>query len=119
VLYILLCFYCCTLLCCDFFSCVVDFDHFCFCYCYVQCYCCYLLYTTSVASWVVSSSLNPLQNRETQHVNIVLQCMYWIFWTAQCERKSCLNQMVKHILNWFFLPKPGFLEFIWILWNTF
>jgi hypothetical protein len=24
-------------------------------------------------------SLNPLQNRETQHVNIVLQCMYWLF----------------------------------------
>jgi len=30
----------------------------------------------------------------------------WIEWYAfKCY----------HILNWFFLPKPGFLEFIWIL----
>ncbi len=30
---------------------------------------------TSVA-FGVGPSVNPLQNRETQHVNIVLQCMY-------------------------------------------
>ncbi len=30
---------------------------------------------TSVA-YAVGASVNPLQNRETQHVNIVLQCMY-------------------------------------------
>ncbi len=33
---------------------------------------------TSVAC-DVGPSVNPLQNRETQHVNIVLQCMYRIF----------------------------------------
>jgi hypothetical protein len=30
---------------------------------------------TSVACGI-GPSVNPLQNRETQHVNIVLQCMY-------------------------------------------
>jgi hypothetical protein len=41
---------------------------------------------TSVAC-AVGPSVNPLQNRETQHVNIVLQCMYAsIFWTAKYER---------------------------------
>jgi hypothetical protein len=63
-------------------------------------------------------SVTPLQNRETQHVNIVLQCMYqffeqpdmkgnyaWIEWQAfKCY----------HVFNWFILPKPGFLKFIWI-----
>jgi hypothetical protein len=49
---------------------------------------------TSVAC-AVGPGVNPLQNRETQHVNIVLQCMYVsIFWTAKYERKSCLNWMV-------------------------
>jgi hypothetical protein len=33
---------------------------------------------TSVA-YVVGPSVNPLQNRETQHVNIVLQCLYQFF----------------------------------------
>jgi hypothetical protein len=33
---------------------------------------------TSVAC-VVGPSVNPLQKRETQHVNIVLQCMYRFF----------------------------------------
>ncbi len=33
---------------------------------------------TSVAS-AIGPSVNPLQNRETQYVNIVLQCMYWFF----------------------------------------
>jgi hypothetical protein len=33
---------------------------------------------TSVAC-AVGPSMNPLQNRETQHVNIVLQCMYRFF----------------------------------------
>jgi hypothetical protein len=34
--------------------------------------------TTSVAC-AVGPSVNPLQKRETQHVNIVLQCMYQFF----------------------------------------
>jgi len=53
----------------------------------------YLLIYTSVTC-AVGPSVNPLQNRETQHVNIVLQCMYRIFWTAKYERQSCLNWMV-------------------------
>jgi hypothetical protein len=28
---------------------------------------------------VVGPSVNPLQNRETQHVTIALQCLYQIF----------------------------------------
>jgi hypothetical protein len=35
--------------------------------------------STSVASVVVGKSVNPLQNREAQHVDIVLQCMYQFF----------------------------------------
>jgi hypothetical protein len=74
---------------------------------------------TSVAC-AVGPSVNPLQNRETLHVNIVLQWMYVsIFWTAKYERKSCLNWNGKplecyQVLNWFFLPKPGCLKFLWI-----
>jgi hypothetical protein len=33
-----------------------------------------LIWTSVVC--VVDPGVNPLQNRETQHVNIVLQCMY-------------------------------------------
>ncbi len=33
---------------------------------------------TNVA-YDIGPSVNPLQNRETQHVNIVLQCMYQFF----------------------------------------
>jgi hypothetical protein len=33
---------------------------------------------TSVAC-AIGPSVNPLQNRETQHVNTVLQCMYQFF----------------------------------------
>jgi len=36
------------------------------------------LITTSVAC-AIGPSVNPLQNKETQHVNIGLQCMYWFF----------------------------------------
>jgi hypothetical protein len=36
-----------------------------------------LLQTSAVCA--IDPSVNPLQNRETQHVNIVLQCMYWAF----------------------------------------
>jgi len=36
------------------------------------------LFYTSVAC-AVDPSVNPLQNKETQHVNIVLQCMYKFF----------------------------------------
>jgi hypothetical protein len=72
---------------------------------------------TSMAC-AIGPIVNPLQNRETQHVNIVLHCMYWSFehpnmkgnhawiewWALKCY----------HLLYCFFLPKPGFLEFIWI-----
>jgi hypothetical protein len=34
--------------------------------------------STSVAC-AIGPSVNPLQNRETQHVNIVLQCLYPFF----------------------------------------
>jgi len=40
---------------------------------------CLIPKSTSVTGVVVGPSVNPLQNRETQHVNIVLQCMYWFF----------------------------------------
>jgi hypothetical protein len=64
----------------------------------------------------IGPSVNPLQNKETQHLNIVLQSIYpffeqpnmkwnhtWIeWWALKCY----------HVLNWFFLPKPGFLDFI-------
>jgi hypothetical protein len=33
---------------------------------------------TSVAC-AIGQSVNPLQNNETQHVNVVLQCIYQIF----------------------------------------
>jgi hypothetical protein len=36
------------------------------------------LLQTSVAC-AIDPSVNPLQNRETQHVNIALQCMYRFF----------------------------------------
>ncbi len=36
------------------------------------------LFTINMAC-VVGSSVNPLQNWETQHVNIVLRCMYQFF----------------------------------------
>ncbi len=37
-----------------------------------------LIILPSVA-YVIGPSVNPLQNKETQHVNIVLQCMYQFF----------------------------------------
>jgi hypothetical protein len=39
---------------------------------------CSFIHHNSVAC-AVGPSVNPLQNRETQHVNIVLQCMYQFF----------------------------------------
>jgi H+/gluconate symporter-like permease len=45
---------------------------------------------TSVAC-AVGPSVNPVQNRETLHVNIGLQCMYGSFEQQKYERKSCLN----------------------------
>jgi len=38
----------------------------------------------------VGPSVNPLQNRETQHVNIVLQCMYPFSEEPHMKGKSCL-----------------------------
>ncbi len=37
----------------------------------------HLIYTC--VAYGVGPSVNPLQYRETQHVNIVLQCMYQVF----------------------------------------
>jgi len=72
---------------------------------------------TSVAC-AIGPSVNPLQNRETQHVNIVFAMYVSSFWTAKYKRKSCLNWMASlkcyHVLNWLFVPKPGFLVLIWI-----
>jgi hypothetical protein len=48
---------------------------------------------TSVAC-AIRPSVNPLQNRETQHLNIVFAMYVSMFWTAKYERKSCLNWMV-------------------------
>jgi hypothetical protein len=51
-------------------------------------------FKTSVAC-AIGPSVNPLQNRETQHVNIVLQCMYPFFEQPNMKGKSsCLNWMV-------------------------
>jgi hypothetical protein len=50
----------------------------------------YILITTSVVC-AIGRSVNPLQNRETQHVNIVLQYMYQFF--EQQNMKACLNWM--------------------------
>jgi len=47
----------------------------------------YIIISTNVA-YVVGLSVNPLQNKETQHVNIVLQVMYR-YWIAKYERRSC------------------------------
>jgi tRNA uridine 5-carbamoylmethylation protein Kti12 len=41
--------------------------------------------TTSVAC-ALGPSVNPLQNRETQHVNNVLQCMYRFFEQPNMKR---------------------------------
>jgi len=65
----------------------------------------------------LGSSVNPLQNRETQHVNIVLQMYVSIFRTAKYEREIMLEwngkpSIVTAFSTDFFLPKLGFLEFI-------
>jgi hypothetical protein len=57
--------------------------------CPIGCYCSNSHITINVAKWnmfcdfinisvacVVNPNVNPLPNREIQHVNIVLQCMY-------------------------------------------
>jgi hypothetical protein len=64
---------------------------------------------TSMA-YVVGTSVNPLQNRESQHVNIVLQCMYRFFEHPNIKGNHAWIEAFKchHVLNWFFLPKPGF-----------
>ncbi len=72
---------------------------------------------TSVAC-AVGPSVSPLQNKETQHVNIVLQCMYQFFKQPNMKGNHvCIEwQAFKcyHVFNWFFLSKPSLLEFIWI-----
>jgi hypothetical protein len=72
---------------------------------------------TSVAC-AIGPSVNPLQNKENQHVNIVLQCLYPFFEQPNTKRTHTWIEWwafkCNHVLNWFFLPKLGFLEFIWI-----
>jgi hypothetical protein len=71
----------------------------------------YILITTSVAC-AIGPSVNPLQNRETQHVNIVLQYMYQFFEQPNMKGNHAWidwqDFKTYHILNSFFLPKPGF-----------
>jgi hypothetical protein len=64
----------------------------------------------------IPNCVNPLQNRETSHVNIVLQCMYPFFEqpNMKYDRIEWYASKCYHVLNWFFLPKPEFWEFIWI-----
>ncbi len=38
--------------------------------------CCFSIFIITSVACAIGPSVNPLQNRETQHVNIVLQCMY-------------------------------------------
>jgi hypothetical protein len=38
-----------------------------------------LFITISIVACAIGPSVNPLQNRETQHVNIVSLCMYGFF----------------------------------------
>ncbi len=33
----------------------------------------------TIVAYDIGPSVNPSQNRETQHVNIVIQCMYQLF----------------------------------------
>ncbi len=65
-------------------------------------------------AWAVGPSVNPLQNRETQHVKIVLWCMYPFFWPNMKGNHAWKAFKCCYILNWFFLPKTGFSKFIWI-----
>ncbi len=53
----------------------------------------FIIHHNSVAC-AVGPSVNPLQNRETQHVNIVLQCMYQFF-----EQKSLKKINISQIMN--------------------
>jgi hypothetical protein len=64
---------------------------------------------TSVAC-AIGPSVNPLQNRETQHVNIVFAMYVSTFWTAKYERKSSLvslqvlphSQLIFPLKTWVF-----------------
>ncbi len=39
--------------------------------------CCFSIFIITSVACAIGPSVNPLQNRETQHVNIVLQSMNW------------------------------------------
>jgi hypothetical protein len=39
----------------------------------------FLYFSLTSVACAIRPSVNPLQNRETQHLNIVLQCMYQCF----------------------------------------
>jgi hypothetical protein len=65
----------------------------------------YFFIYTSVAC-AVGPSVNPLQNRETQHVNIILQCTYWFFEQSNMKGNHAWIKWYAfkcyHFLNWFF-----------------
>jgi hypothetical protein len=81
-------------------------------------YCLWTRCSTPIQFCAVGSSANSLQNKETQHVNIVLQCKCQYVEQPNMKGNHALIEWSAlkcfHVLNWFFLPKPGFWEFIWI-----
>jgi hypothetical protein len=67
----------------------------------------------------VGPSVNPLQNRETQHVNMVLQCMYLVFLNSHIRKEIMLklNGKPSSITTFstdFSFQNLVFWEFIWI-----
>jgi hypothetical protein len=47
-------------------------------------------------AFVVGPSVNPLQNRKIQHVNIDLQCMYQFFEQPNIKKEIMLELNGKH-----------------------
>jgi hypothetical protein len=60
----------------------------------------------------IGPSVNPYQNRETQHVNIVLQGMYWFFEQPNMKGNHAWIEWLAfksyHVLHWFFASKTWF-----------
>jgi hypothetical protein len=43
------------------------------------------------------------------------KCPHWLKGMSIMTNVACARPKCYHVRNWFFLPKPSFLEFIWIL----
>ncbi len=54
---------------------------------------------TNVA-YDVGPNVNPLQNRETQHVNIILQCLYRFFEQPNMKGNHSLKKTRKRYIKW-------------------